>query len=30
LLIWSWVERKGCAWPADLNRFIWRSRRRVG
>src|SRR3954454_9252226 len=30
LLIWSWVARKRCAWPADLNRFIWRSRRRVG
>ncbi len=24
------AERKRCAWPADLKRFIWRSRRRVG
>ena len=26
----SWAERKRCAWPADLNCFICRSRRRVG
>jgi hypothetical protein len=26
LLIWSWAERKRWAWPADLNRFICRSR----
>jgi hypothetical protein len=24
------AERKRCAWLADLNRFICRSRRRVG
>src|SRR3954468_21673373 len=30
LLIWSWAERNRCAWRADLNRFIWRSRLRVG
>jgi Kelch motif len=30
LLIWSWAERKRCAWPVDLKRFICRSRRRVG
>ena len=30
LPIWSWAERKRCAWPADLKRFICRSRRRVG
>jgi predicted TIM-barrel fold metal-dependent hydrolase len=26
----SCAERKRCAWPADLNRFICRSRRHVG
>src|SRR5262249_33717834 len=30
VLIWSWAERNRCAWPADLNCFICRSRRRVG
>src|SRR3954447_11708441 len=30
LLIPSWAERKRWAWPGDLNRFICRSRRRVG
>src|ERR687886_1464546 len=30
LSIWSWAERNRCAWPADLKRFICRSRRRVG
>ena len=30
LAIWSWAERKRCACRADLNRFICRSRRRVG
>src|SRR5918992_5643363 len=30
LLIWSWAERNRWAWPADLKRFICRSRRRVG
>jgi hypothetical protein len=30
LLTWPWAERKRCAWPADLKRFICRSRRRVG
>jgi hypothetical protein len=26
----AWAERNRCAWPADLNCFICRSRRRVG
>src|SRR5215213_214636 len=30
LPIWSWAERNRCTWPADLKRFICRSRRRVG
>src|SRR5215212_9273122 len=30
LLIWSWAERKRWACPADLKRFICRSRLRVG
>src|SRR6185295_1288381 len=30
LLIPSWAERKRWAWPGDLNRFICRSRWRVG
>ena len=30
LRIRLWVERKRCAWRADLKRFIGRSRRRVG
>jgi len=30
LSTWSWAERNRCAWLADLNRFIRRSRRRVG
>src|SRR5215210_9422571 len=30
LLIWSWAERKRWAWPADVNCFICRARRRVG
>lgn len=29
-LVWSWAERERWAWPGDLNRFICRSRRRVG
>jgi hypothetical protein len=29
LLIPSWAERKRWAWPANLNRFLCRSRRRV-
>ena len=30
MLIPSWAEKKRCAWPGDLNRFICRSRCRVG
>jgi len=30
LLIGPWADRKRWAWRADLNRFICRSRRRVG
>ena len=29
-LIASWAERKRWAWPADLNRYICRSRRWMG